>query len=79
MVWVNETDFLKDPLALAWLFEISESNLLGRMSMFEFFLRSQANKLDKKNRQNAYRKIREVLIEEFIWENEIAFNKLYLT
>ena len=45
--------FPKDRLALAWLFDISESNLPGWMSLFEFILRSQARKaismgLDKK-------------------------------
>ena len=45
--------FPKDKLALAWLFEISESNLPGWMSFFEFILRKQAKKarmkgLDKK-------------------------------
>ena len=36
--------FPKDKLALAWLFDISESNLPGWMSIFEFILRSQAKK-----------------------------------
>ncbi|MBL7737674.1 MAG: cupin domain-containing protein [Chitinophagaceae bacterium] len=36
--------FPKDKLALAWLFEISESNLPGWMSIFEFILRRQAKK-----------------------------------
>jgi quercetin dioxygenase-like cupin family protein len=36
--------FPKDRLALAWLFEISESNLPGWMSIFEFILRKQAKK-----------------------------------
>ena len=40
--------FPKDKLALAWLFEISESNLPGWMSLFEFILRSQAKKARKK-------------------------------
>ncbi|MCX6181091.1 MAG: cupin domain-containing protein [Bacteroidetes bacterium] len=45
--------FPKDKLALAWLFDISESNLPGWMSIFEFILRRQAKKavekgLDKK-------------------------------
>jgi quercetin dioxygenase-like cupin family protein len=45
--------FPKDKLALAWLFDISESNLPGWMSIFEFILRKQAKKarakgLDKK-------------------------------
>ncbi len=36
--------FPKDNLALAWLFDISESNLPGLMSVFEFVLRRQAKK-----------------------------------
>jgi len=36
--------FPKDKLALAWLFDISESNLPGWMSLFEFILRRQAKK-----------------------------------
>ena len=40
--------FPKDKLALAWLFEISESNLPGWMSVFEFILRMQAKKARKK-------------------------------
>jgi len=36
--------FPKDKLVLAWLFEISESNLPGWMSIFEFILRKQARK-----------------------------------
>ena len=40
--------FPKDKLALAWLFDISESNLPGWMSLFEFILRSQARKARKK-------------------------------
>jgi quercetin dioxygenase-like cupin family protein len=36
--------FPKDKLALAWLFDISESNLPGWMSIFEFILRRQAKK-----------------------------------
>jgi quercetin dioxygenase-like cupin family protein len=40
--------FPKDKLALAWLFEISESNLPGWMSLFEFILRWQAKKAIKK-------------------------------
>ena len=34
--------FPKDKFALAWLFDISESNLPGWMSIFEFVLRRQA-------------------------------------
>lgn len=40
--------FPKDPLALAYLFEISESNLPGWRSIFEFILRAQARKARKK-------------------------------
>ena len=40
--------FPKDKLALAWLFEISESNLPGWRSVFEFILRRQAKKARKK-------------------------------
>jgi len=40
--------FPKDPLALAYLFEISESNLPGWRSIFEFILRAQARKAKKK-------------------------------
>jgi quercetin dioxygenase-like cupin family protein len=40
--------FPKDRLALAWLFDISESNLPGWMSLFEFILKLQAKKARKK-------------------------------
>ena len=40
--------FPKDKLALAWLFDISESNLPGWMSLFEFILRIQAKKARQK-------------------------------
>ena len=40
----NSKGFPKNRLALAWLFEISESNLPGWMSIFEFILRRQAKK-----------------------------------
>jgi quercetin dioxygenase-like cupin family protein len=40
--------FPKDKFALAWLFEISESNLPGWMSLFEFILRRQARKAKQK-------------------------------
>lgn len=40
--------FPKDKLALAWLFDISESNLPGWRSIFEFILRRQAIKARKK-------------------------------
>jgi quercetin dioxygenase-like cupin family protein len=51
--------FPKDKLALAWLFDISESNLPGWMSMFEFILRRQAKKARKKG-------IDKKLIEEYV-------------
>lgn len=44
----KSTGFPKDKLALAWLFDISESNLPGWMSLFEFILRWQAKKARKK-------------------------------
>ena len=40
----NDKGFPKNRLALAWLFEISESNLPGWMSIFEFILHRQAKK-----------------------------------
>jgi quercetin dioxygenase-like cupin family protein len=40
----NAKGFPKDKLALAWLFDISESNLPGWRSIFEGILRRQANK-----------------------------------
>src|SRR5690349_4122755 len=40
--------FPKDKLALAWLFDISESNLPGWMSIFEFILRRQARTARRK-------------------------------
>jgi quercetin dioxygenase-like cupin family protein len=40
----NSRGFPKNRLALAWLFEISESNLPGWMRIFEFILRNQAKK-----------------------------------
>lgn len=40
----KKNGFPKDKLALAWLFDISESNLPGWMSVFEFILRKQAKK-----------------------------------
>jgi len=40
--------FPKDKLALAWLFDISESNLPGWMSFIEFILRKQAKKARQK-------------------------------
>ncbi|WP_295796667.1 hypothetical protein [Mucilaginibacter sp.] len=41
---VKSNGFPKDKLALAWLFDISESNLPGWMSIFDFILRRQAKK-----------------------------------
>ncbi|GAB2982388.1 hypothetical protein GCM10027049_18730 [Mucilaginibacter puniceus] len=40
----KKNGFPKNKLALAWLFDISESNLPGWMSIFEFILRKQAKK-----------------------------------
>jgi hypothetical protein len=40
--------FPKDKQALAWLFDISESNLPGWMSIFEFILRRQAKQARQK-------------------------------
>jgi quercetin dioxygenase-like cupin family protein len=40
----DKKGFPKDKIALAWLFDISESNLPGWMSIFEFILRKQAKK-----------------------------------
>ncbi len=51
--------FPKDKLALAWLFDISESNLPGWMSLFEFILRKQAKKARKKG-------IDKKLIEKYV-------------
>lgn len=51
--------FPKDKLALAWLFDISESNLPGWMSMFEFILRRQAKKAIQKG-------IDKSLIEKYV-------------
>ena len=44
----NSKGFPKNPLALGWLFQISESNLPGWRSIFEFILRFQAKKAIKK-------------------------------
>ena len=51
--------FPKDKLALAWLFDISESNLPGWMSIFEFILRKQAKKARIKG-------IDQQLIEQYV-------------
>ncbi len=40
----KKNGFPKDKLALAWLFDISESNLPGWMSLFEGILRRQSKK-----------------------------------
>jgi quercetin dioxygenase-like cupin family protein len=45
---VHSNGFPKNRLALAWLFDISESNLPGWMSIFEFILRRQAKKARQK-------------------------------
>ena len=44
----RKNGFPKDALALAWLFDISESNLPGWRSIFEFILRRQAKSARKK-------------------------------
>lgn len=44
----KKNGFPKDKLALAWLFDISESNLPGWRSIFEGVLRKQAQKARKK-------------------------------
>jgi quercetin dioxygenase-like cupin family protein len=44
----KKNGFPKNRLVLAWLFEISESNLPGWMSVFEFLLRRQAKKAKAK-------------------------------
>lgn len=44
----QKNGFPKDRLALAWLFMISESNLPGWRSVFEFMLRKQAAKAVQK-------------------------------
>ncbi len=51
--------FPKDKLALAWLFDISESNLPGWMSIFEFILKKQARKARKKG-------VDKMLIEKYV-------------
>ncbi len=51
--------FPKDKLALAWLFEISESNLPGWMSVFEFILRKQSKKAKQKGVDKA-------LVEKYV-------------
>ncbi|HEY9197691.1 MAG TPA: cupin domain-containing protein [Mucilaginibacter sp.] len=55
----NKKGFPKDKLALAWLFDISESNLPGWMSIFEFMLRIQARKARAKGVDKA-------LIEKYV-------------
>lgn len=56
---VRSNGFPKNPLALAWLFEISESNLPGWRSVFEFMLRRQANKARAKG-------LDKLLIERYV-------------
>src|SRR5436190_15707077 len=51
--------FPKDKLALAWLFDISECNLPGWMSIFEFILRKQSKKAIQKG-------IDQQLIKEYV-------------
>jgi quercetin dioxygenase-like cupin family protein len=55
----KQNGFPKDKLALAWLFDISESNLPGWMSVFEFILRKQAKKAREKG-------IDKKLIEKYV-------------
>lgn len=55
----RKNGFPKNPLVLAWLFDISESNLPGWRSIFEFILRLQAKKARKKN-------IDKVLIKKYV-------------
>jgi quercetin dioxygenase-like cupin family protein len=55
----HKNGFPKDKLALAWLFEISESNLPGWMSIFEFILRKNAKKARTK-------KIDKTLTEKYV-------------
>ncbi len=56
---VKSNGFPKDKLALAWLFDISESNLPGWMSIFEFILRRQSKKARKKG-------IDKMLVEKYV-------------
>ena len=51
--------FPKDKLALAWLFEISESNQPGLLHFFEFILRKQARKAKQKG-------LDKMLIEKYV-------------
>lgn len=55
----RKNGFPKDSLALAWLFDISESNLPGWRSIFEFILRRQAQKARKKG-------IDKLLVEKYV-------------
>jgi len=55
----EKNGFPKDKLALAWLFDISESNLPGWRSIFEGILRAQAKKARKKG-------IDKKLIDEYV-------------
>jgi quercetin dioxygenase-like cupin family protein len=56
---VRSNGFPKDNLTLAWLFDISESNLPGWMSFFEFILRRQAQKARKRG-------LDKMLIEKYV-------------
>ena len=56
---IKSNGFPKNRLALAWLFDISESNLPGWMSLFEFILRAQAKKARRKG-------IDKQLIEKYV-------------
>jgi len=55
----KKNGFPKDKLALAWLFDISESNLPGWMSIFEFILRKQAKKARAKG-------LDKMLVEQYV-------------
>ena len=56
---VRPNGFPKNSLVLAWLFDISESNLPGWMSIFEFILRRQAKKARAKG-------LDKMLIEKYV-------------
>lgn len=56
---VRPNGFPKNNLVLAWLFDISESNLPGWMSIFEFILRRQAKKARAKG-------LDKMLIEKYV-------------
>ncbi len=56
---VRPNGFPKNSLVLAWLFDISESNLPGWMSIFEFILRRQAKKARAKG-------LDKMLVEKYV-------------